>query len=150
MGEVIGVLGVIASLVFVGVEVRQNTQAIRGSTYQAVAESSMNLLFYLADHPELGLQINTWGRGEELDTQVRIRVEAMVMAYLRHLENAYYQMMEGTLRAEFLENWAGNPSLSLPRVQEFWTRRREAFSEEFRRYFEQRRDLSGETSGKAH
>ena len=37
--EVVGVVGVILSLVFVGVEISQNTQALRGATYQALAES---------------------------------------------------------------------------------------------------------------
>ena len=36
--EIFGVLGVIGSLVFVGVEVRQNTAEIRGSTHQSVSE----------------------------------------------------------------------------------------------------------------
>lgn len=139
--EIVGVIGVVASLVFVGIEVRQNTQAVRGATYQSLAESSMGLLFYMADHPELSAQLDAWGRGEELPAEESARVEAVVLAYLRHLENAYYQMEEGTLKPELLENWAGNPTLSVPHFRDFWNQRRGAFSDGFRRYFEARWEL---------
>lgn len=136
--ELIGVLGVIASLVFVGIEIRQNTQAVRGATYQSLTESSMELLFRVADDPEVGGQIDAWGAGEELDPPIRSKVEALVTAYLRHLENAYYQMEEGTLRPEFLENWSGNPTFGLPRFKVFWEQRKGAFGHDFQTYFEQR------------
>lgn len=136
--EIVGVIGVVASLVFVGIEVRQNTQAVRGATYQSLVESSMSLLFYMADHPELDAELDAWGRGEELPPEERTRVESIVLAYLRHLENAYFQREEGTLKPELLENWSGNPALNTPHFREFWQQRRGAFSDGFRRYFEAR------------
>ena len=139
--EVIGVLGVITSLVFVGVEIAQNTRALRGATYQSVAESSMTLLFFVAEHPEVGVHLDAWGRGDQLEPEVVQRVEAMLMAYMRHLENAHYQMTQGTLEPEFLENWASQPTFSTPRFPEFWAARRAAFSQAFRDYFDERRGL---------
>ena len=133
--------GVVLSLIFVGFEIRQNTQAVRGATYQSLTESSMELLFRVADDPEVGAQIDAWGAGAELDPAVRSKVEALVTAYLRHLENAYYQMEEGTLRPEFLENWSGNPTFSLPYFGVFWERRKRAFGRDFQLYFENRWDL---------
>ncbi len=35
--EVLGVLGVIASMIFIGIEIRQNTNAVHGATLQAVS-----------------------------------------------------------------------------------------------------------------
>jgi hypothetical protein len=101
----------------------------------------MTLLFQIADDPKVGSQINAWGTGETLDSLVVTRVEALVMAYVRHLENAHYQMEEGTLRPEFLENWASNPSLGLPYFREFWERRRNSFGQAFRDYLEERLSL---------
>ena len=40
MAEILGVLGIIAGLLFVGVEIGQNTAGIRGSTYQELTASS--------------------------------------------------------------------------------------------------------------
>ena len=38
--ELIGLLGVVSSLVFVGIEIRQNTSAIKGATHQTIAEEN--------------------------------------------------------------------------------------------------------------
>ena len=139
--EVVGVLGVVVSLVFVGVEISQNTQALRGATYQSLAESSMTLLFFVAENPEIGAQLDAWGRGEPLEPEAQQRVEASIAAYLRHLENAHYQMTEGTLDPEFLDNWAGNPTFGTAHFPEFWAARRDAYNAAFRSYFERRQSL---------
>ena len=41
--ELIGLLGVVSSLVFVGIEIRQNTSAIKGATRQTIAEQINDL-----------------------------------------------------------------------------------------------------------
>ena len=40
VGEVFGALGVIATLGYLAVQIRQNTKTVRTSTYQAVLDSS--------------------------------------------------------------------------------------------------------------
>ena len=65
----------------------------------------------------------------------------MVLAYLRHLENAHYQMLEGTLDVQYLDNWAGNPTFGLPHFPVFWEQRRGVFNPDFREYLEARRGL---------
>ena len=78
--EAIGIIGVIASLIFVGIEIRQNTQAVRGATYQSLTESSMELLFRLAEDPAASVAIDAWGRGEQLDPLEQAKVEALVLS----------------------------------------------------------------------
>ena len=46
--ELIGLFGVISSLVFVGVEIRQNTAAVKGATHQTVAEQINELTLTIA------------------------------------------------------------------------------------------------------
>ena len=46
--EIFGLIGVIGSLIFVGVEVRQNTAEIRGSTHQSVSEQVNELYLTIA------------------------------------------------------------------------------------------------------
>ncbi|HEY5622263.1 MAG TPA: hypothetical protein VIV14_00785 [Gammaproteobacteria bacterium] len=47
--EVLGIIGVIASMIFVGLEIRQNTSTVRGATLQAVSQQS----FYSGDFQEV-------------------------------------------------------------------------------------------------
>ena len=49
----LGAIGVVASLIFVGLEVRQNTAAVRGATYQSVADASLQQLQLWADNDKL-------------------------------------------------------------------------------------------------
>ena len=51
--ELVGLLGVIGSLIFVGVEVRQNTSEIRGSTHQSVSEQINELYLTIAEDERL-------------------------------------------------------------------------------------------------
>lgn len=50
-GQAGAVVAGVLSLAFVGWEIRQNTTAIRGSTYQAVADANVDWLLYLANRP---------------------------------------------------------------------------------------------------
>ena len=47
VGSVLGGLGVIGSLVFVALEIRQNTEAVRSATIQAISEQSFTAVAQL-------------------------------------------------------------------------------------------------------
>ena len=50
VSEIAGALGVIATLIFVGTEIQQNTEAIRTSTVQAIADQDTTItLTYATD-----------------------------------------------------------------------------------------------------
>ena len=46
--ELVGFVSVIASLIFVGMEIRQNTTAVRGSTNQAISDQATELYLAMA------------------------------------------------------------------------------------------------------
>ena len=55
--EMLAALGVIGSLLFVGYEIRQNTEAVRGSTIQGIADQSLQVTLALSmDEDWLRLQ----------------------------------------------------------------------------------------------
>jgi len=53
IAEVIGLVGIVGSLVFVGLEVKQNSVATRASTNAGVADAFRELNLVLASSPEL-------------------------------------------------------------------------------------------------
>ena len=53
LSDIIGTLSVVLGLVFVGFQIRQNTDAVRGATVQAIAEMSMENIALLVESPEL-------------------------------------------------------------------------------------------------
>jgi hypothetical protein len=76
IGEAAGAAGVIATLIYVAVQIRQNTRSVEAATYQSVAESLADSSYHLADaysSPFSGLLlfIGTIRRYENLHFQVR-------------------------------------------------------------------------------
>jgi hypothetical protein len=53
VGELVGALGVIVSLVYLAAQIRQNSQVVRTATRQAVSTSQMEIGMQLASNPEL-------------------------------------------------------------------------------------------------
>ena len=49
IGEFVGAIAVVMSLLYLAIQIRQNTKTVRTSTYQSVLESSHRVNEYLAD-----------------------------------------------------------------------------------------------------
>ena len=78
LAEIIGVTLVIASLIYVAKQLRQNTNAIHAQTRQAVLVAAQSELFAVMENPDLVISIvkmdsltpeehvrlNSWQRGE--------------------------------------------------------------------------------------
>ncbi len=76
VGEVAGAAGVIASLIYLAVQIRQNTRSVEAATYQSVAESLADASYRLVNAPSSPLDrillfIGTMRRYENLHFQVR-------------------------------------------------------------------------------
>ena len=52
IGEVGGAIGVIVTLIYLAGQLRQNTRAMRSSTYQTYSGLAMNISDYLAENAE--------------------------------------------------------------------------------------------------
>jgi hypothetical protein len=137
--EVVGVIGVFGSLLFVGYEVRQSTQATRAATYHAIVEGNIEIQRALLDHPDL-VDLNLRARaGSGSVTEAEWgRLMEMWLLTVRVWEDSYRQMLLKTVDEEVLQQWL---SLDLPRTEgftEFWVRRRIQVDPSFREYLEGR------------
>ena len=99
--EIFGVLGVIGSLVFVGVEVRQNTAEIRGSTHQSVSEQINELYLTIAEDERLSKLVSEMMENSNLRKNLsstdQISLDFVVLTGLRRIENIYLQYLDGIL-----------------------------------------------------
>lgn len=53
IGDLIGGIGVVASLIYLGVQIRQNTKALRSSSYHQAAEQTWNFFLAVAQSDSL-------------------------------------------------------------------------------------------------
>jgi hypothetical protein len=141
--ETLAALGVIASLVFVGAEIRQNTAVARGQTRQDLAALNQEWLVLHAADPEFGDLFNrAWLQEAELDTPDTRRSRFMMRIQLRQLENVYLQFAEGLVDESALRSYGLQTSslYETERFRDFWITRdeRRAYDPDFVRFFEER------------
>ena len=116
---------VVASLVFVGVEIRQNSQSVQAATYQDLIAQITNLNVLEIENPEFGalVQATLDGPSPERPDETQIRQMAPYLwLLLRHGDLAFSQYQRGLLDEERLQSVLRPLSgrLTHPWVQERW------------------------------
>ena len=111
IGEIIGALGVIVTLGYLAVQIRQNTASVKASTLQAMLEASAGLHDLLASDSDLGrIFLQGVGELESLAPEDRDRFHFLMLGFLRRLENIYQQGMSGLVADD---DWSGLRSSTL-------------------------------------
>ena len=136
--ETIGFIGVVASLVFVGLQVRQTNVIARAQTRQALASEYREFWTAVAfdDHIE---EIRSPALG---GTDSRASIVQWVR--MRLLENVYHQYREGVIdESVFLGyGWAGDPEFLTAEFADWWVERRGRFDPGFVQEFESRQGIA--------
>src|SRR5215475_1430321 len=139
LGQVVGAIAVVISLIYVALQIRQNTNAVRSATAQTVHEHFSNWYNLLAADAELA-QIASKGLRDyaSLSEQERVRFIAIFMSFVSYSQNAFLKWREGLLKPALWLGWE-QVMLNLfgaPGGKAFWKERSYLFGEEFRRYIE--------------
>ncbi|HEV8713015.1 MAG TPA: hypothetical protein VGX03_09325 [Candidatus Binatia bacterium] len=106
LAQAVSAIGVIVSLVYLAVQVRQNTRAVRSSTHHALTVTRLDYIAMIAQSAELSriLRIGAYDLAK-LDEEERYRFN-LIMYYLFSAgENFYYQHQQGALDAEQWDRW---------------------------------------------
>lgn len=106
-GEFLGAIGVIISLLYLAVQVQQNTKSVRSSTYQALVDSAQDFALLLGSDPEIA---STFTRGladEDLSRQEQAQFTWLFHVIIRQVENGHFQAMSGAMDPELWEGWTG-------------------------------------------
>ena len=101
MAELAGAIGVILSLIYLALQIRQNTRSLQGSTFQSMHDSAVQRLLAVADNDNLadrylkGMQDPSSLHGRE-----QLHFDQFLQAMLRGFENYYYQYRKGLLEED--------------------------------------------------
>ncbi|MDH4107422.1 MAG: hypothetical protein OEW35_03835 [Gammaproteobacteria bacterium] len=139
IAEIVAAFSVVVSLVFVGLQVRQNTTAVRSSAAQAIHENYA--AWYLAtegDPALLAISIRGMRDYASLSDIERAQFIAQFMAFCSYTQNAYYKWKEGSLAPELWRGWEYTSMnfFSTDGGKAFWSERAYLFSDDFRAYIE--------------
>jgi hypothetical protein len=117
IGEVIGALGVIVSLLYLAVQIRQNTASVKASSYDSWLSQAAGVSDLLLSNEALG---RAWARGlskpDSLDPIDRERFDALMTRFLRLVEFAHSKVANGLMEL-ICSTFGGSISVGLQRSQ---------------------------------
>ncbi len=102
--QVIGLFGVVASLIFVGLEMRQAQQIARSQANQARTDTTVSLLVELAANPYMVGASAKLANGEPLTVEEQGTYRIANVAILFNYENTYLQYLDGFIPEQ---RWTG-------------------------------------------
>ena len=121
VAELLAALGVIVSLVYLAVQIRQNTRAVRSASYHQAAEQTWSAALAIAQDESLAEAIALARLGQDLSPAQEIRIDSVNVAIVFGFENMLRLHEQGLLDPDVWENVLRNtiPYLAAPRVQAF-------------------------------
>jgi hypothetical protein len=123
LGEAIGAIAVIASLIYLAFEIRQNTRAMRRAATQDIHRSLNDQTRCLVESPDLAaLYFRASHRPEELTGEERFRFKFLLAYVLSNFELAIEYYREGLLSDDMVEGYVEGlrPLFENPLVVEWW------------------------------
>lgn len=142
--ETVAALGVIASLIFVGLEIRQNTIASRAAAYQAIGIATAAAFDNTAHDRQLIVNGHV-KEAADMDEADWLQWANMMSGYARLGETLLLQVEEGILPADAMERlgYVGWRSIfQNPKMACVWPLIRPGVSPSFREFVEEGQDPS--------
>ncbi|MFT4519826.1 MAG: hypothetical protein ACI9JM_002223 [Halioglobus sp.] len=87
--EAVGALAVIVTLVYLTVQLRQNTKAIEHATYRGVLDDASQWQYKVIENPELAELYMAGMRGDELSSTDRLRFSLLMNTLFGHWGHAF-------------------------------------------------------------
>jgi hypothetical protein len=137
IAELVGATAVVASLAYVGVQIRHNTRASQAATTSDAASTIRDWLGSVVADPELSRIFGTGIEGmARLESEDQRRFVFMIFNFLKATEDLHFQAERGLMDPELWNGWHYmiGGYLTTPGIQEYWRMRRQGFSPAFQRY----------------
>lgn len=137
-GEFVGSIGVLATLIYLAFQIRQNSASLRVSVEQSISNSFSDLYQEVASS-DLAYIFVRASEGQPLTVEEGTKFGFLASSLFRKVEQAHLQYVTGNLSEE---SWAAlDSSFSLQiqssaGLQNYWEVRGKHFREEFRDHIE--------------
>jgi len=137
--ELVGAVGVIATLGYLAVQIRQNTNAVKLGTAHEVAEEFRGMFALAASTPGILDSLIVAAREPvELSGAEKAQYYNFNNNFILAYQNAYLQMEKGLLEKE---QWEGMNRMmidytNVPGFKEYWRNRKHWTSDSFQRFMD--------------
>ena len=139
LAQIGGVIGVIASMIYVAIQIRNNARATRAATFQQLSSAMANNWLSWGSNSEMvSLMLRASDDFDALNRVEKARMRFFLMGYARNFENAFFQHKIGTLKKR---DWVGISAdihilFSMPGSRKVWPLVKNRSSPEFQTYID--------------
>jgi len=137
IGDFIGGIGVIVTLIYLALQIRQNTIATKADSYQAVVAATTEWSRELSTNAEICEILDRGFRDyNSLDRVERLRFSFAMSSYFRNMENLHLKFVTGAVDASVWSGWENRTFafMLMPGTQDWWASHASAFSSSFRAF----------------
>ena len=139
IGEFVAAIATLATLVYLALQIRQNTKSSRSATYQAATRDILQAADQVTLDPELNcIYFEGLHDFDSLSREKKRRFASYMISLLRRYENMLYQTNAGMLDSDW---WVGigknlEQVISQPGVQSWWKGARSLFRPDFQEFID--------------
>lgn len=132
-------VGDILSVIYVSIQIRHNTRAVRASAFQQVVNSFAAISFDIAkDRNRVDLYLHAGRDLASLGEMERAQYSLMLLSFLRRAENVYVQSEIRTLHTQ---HWSGiresiKTIMAMPGARACWSEIKNRVNPEFRAFID--------------
>ena len=140
IGEVLGAAAVVITLGYLAVQIRQNSRAVKNSAAQTLlSEANESLRVASSDPATARAVILGQTLFEELSEEERAQFVTWMFAWMRTIELAYFQYIQGYIDEEIWEGQRAHQRqlIHAPAIRKWWSHRRCFFSQRFQNYMDE-------------
>ena len=133
IAELVSAVGVIASLVYLAIQIRRNESTTRAGTTQELLSKSIDMLLSQDENsPLYKLQ-----SGQVLSGADKIKLEQLYFARFSHFNNAQHQNSVGKLDPEIWAMYDARTRRNIQQIEDFddwWEKYQDNFTQSFKDY----------------
>lgn len=137
LAQVLGAVAVIVSILYLALQIRQNTRALRLSVHHALSDSHSHYNILLAQNSELANLFRTGAADlAALSAEDRHQFDRLLWHVFIQIEDAYYHRQEGALPGPLSERFSKVlPTwLDQPGLRSWFESQKHVMSDDFVRY----------------
>ena len=139
LGDFIGGIGVVATVIYLVVQVRHSTASTKAASYQAVVSAISDWSRTIGADPNLSriVRVGT-ENSEQLTDDEYTQFEFLVVSGTRNFENIHYQYLVGGISEAVWKGWSIRilTFFNQPGLRPWWEHHKAAYPADFREFVE--------------
>lgn len=136
ISDAVGAIGVVASLIYLAIQIRRNESTTRAATTQDLLSKSIDMLL-LSNAPDS--PVHKQAAGEALSESEKAQLDVIYFARFSHFNDAFHQHEAGKLDTEIWHMYDARTRRNIdqmPGFDSWWQKYKNNFTKSFQLYIE--------------